>query len=213
MLKNLFGKNKPQEKPFPIVLGLDIGTNFSVETLELSVNIDKLLINAIDKDHIVEAVGYIQLDGTHILRYYTDTEGWLEVIMEGSATEEAIVSVKLYYFYDTLDYSAQSDWDTLLRERIGQNNYTCGDFQYSRVWTAGGDYHQPVYMQEKTFRADDEPSSTDQFVMLFEREYFTDNFESLFLSAEEIERKDTLERSLVISSGYNLTPNQLRVLS
>ena len=99
-----------------------------------------------------------------------------------------------------------------MNEKIGQPSYELEGHDFQRVWTSVTDYHNPVYMNEKTYDEPNSCSQTDQFTMLFEREIAGDNTESLFLSAEEkLEESGNLGRCLVISTGITITPAQITI--
>jgi hypothetical protein len=162
--------------------------------------------------HIIEAAGIVDLDGTWIYRFYTDDDAFLQVVARGGQSEEHVIDVKLFHFYDTLDVSSQTNWDRLLKEEIGASVYELAGYTYERVWTTAGNYHNPVHMAEKTYDEDGGFSVTDQFTMLFERPISNGNTESLFLSAEEkVEESGNLSRCLVQSTGITLTAAQLTI--
>ena len=214
MFSRFFGKDKTKEKPFiPSVLGLSAGSNFEIETLELSMLMNELVINSIDKTHIVNAIGHVLLDSdTQIFRLYTDTEGWLQVVCQGGIEESNIVDVKFFYYYDTLDISTDEEWTSLLNTKLGNNEYLLEEKEFKRVWTTSSEYHMPVHMAEKTYDGTEGFDETDQFTMLFDRKVKDDLYESLFLSAEEKEEKNgNLSRCLVISTGFTLSPAQLKL--
>lgn len=211
MFTSLFKKNKSEPISTPSIMGLRIGGSFEVDPLLLRMVEDELIIDGAASSYIIKAVGTAELDGTYVFRFYTDDDAFLQVIAEGSKQAESVVDVKLFHFYDTQDIASQSIWDTLLNQKIGTASYELEGHTFQRVWTSASDYHNPVYMQENTYDEEGEMSSTDQFVMLFEREIDNGLMESLFLSAEESEQAGGLNRCFVLSTGITLTPSQLTI--
>ncbi len=214
MFKKLFGK-KPQHDPrtdAPSIMGLRLGGSFEIDPLLLKLTVDELVIDGCAPTQIIKAAGVVDLDGTLIFRFYTDDDAFLQVVAEGGKSDEHVVDVKLFHFYDTQDISSQVVWDKLLNTEIGTPAYELEDHTYSRVWTSASDYHNPVHMAEKTYDEDGEFSMTDQFTMLFERPISAGQTESLLLSAEEkIEESGNLSRCFVLSTGITLTPAQITI--
>jgi len=211
LIDKLKGKEVPAIKT-PEIMGLRLGASFELDPLAIRLILDELTIESCSPTQIIKAAGVVELDGTWVYRFYTDDDAWLQVVAEGGQSDEHVVDVKLFHFYDTQDVSNQQVWDNLLKKEIGTANYQLSDRSYNRVWTSTGDYHNPVHMAEKTYDEGGEYSLTDQFTMLFERELSDQRTESLFLSAEEKEEDaGYLSRSLVISTGITLTPSQLTI--
>ena len=210
-----FKKNKndePEDKG-PEIMGLRLGGSFKLDSLLLKLVENDLIIEEANPTHIIKAAGIADLDGTKILRFYTDDEAFLQVIVEGALKEENVVDVKLFYFYDTQTISNQAEWDDLLNNKIGKKSYKLEGHKFKRVWTSTSDYHPPVGMTETTYSEDeDEPSETDQFTMLFERQIQNDKTESLFLSAEEVIVDNNYERCLVISTGFSLGSTDITII-
>lgn len=196
----------------PSIMGLRLGASFEVDPLAIKLMLDELTIESCSPTQIIKAAGVIDLDGTWVYRFYTDDDAWLQVVAEGGNRDEHVVDVKLFHFYDTRDIASEQAWNQLLEREIGQSSYTLENKSYQRVWTAAGDYHNPVHMAEKTYEEGGDHSTTDQFTMLFERELSGGRTESLFLSAEEkLEEGGYLSRCLVLSTGITLTPSQLTI--
>ncbi|WP_395342203.1 YjfK family protein [Ningiella sp. W23] len=210
---NLF-KKKPEPKSAlnkPEVMGLCVGSSFDIDKLSFQLVLNELMIQDVADTQLILAAGRVDLGSTILLRFYTDDEAWLQVVCEGSESEENIVDLTLFHYFDTLHVNA-SEWDDLLNRKIGVPFYHFQDQAYTRVWTSTSEYHPPVAMQEKTYDDSEEVSETDQFVMLFERELSDGSFEQLYLSGEEsLNDQNQLERSLVISTGVKLSPTQIRV--
>ncbi|WP_299583397.1 YjfK family protein [uncultured Microbulbifer sp.] len=211
LINKLKGKETAVVKT-PEIMGLRLGASFELDPLAIRLILDELTIESCSPTQIIKAAGVVELDGTWVYRFYTDDDAWLQVIAEGGQSDEHVVDVKLFHFYDTLDIANQQAWDRLLKQEIGAAKYQLQDRSYERVWTAAGDYHNPVHMAEKTYDEGGDYSLTDQFTMLFERDLSDQRTESLFLSAEEKEESaGYLSRSLVISTGITLTPSQLTI--
>ncbi len=214
MFKNPFKKKQETDSAAsaPTIMGLRLKGSFEVDPLLLRLRDDELITNNCAPTQIIQAVGIVDLDGTWVYRFYTDDDAFLQVIAEGGQSEENVVDVKLFHFYDTLNINSKSEWDQILNSKIGKQTYQLEGKTFTRVWTSTGDYHNPVHMAEKTYDEDGECSSTDQFTMLFERPVSNEDTESLFLSAEEKEEDSgNLGRCLVISTGITLTPAQLTI--
>jgi hypothetical protein len=210
---NIF-KKKPVSVPTipkPNVMGLCIGSSFDIDKLSFQLILNELVIDSIADTQLIQAAGRVDLGSSTLLRFYTDDEAWLQVVCEGGETEENIVDVTLFHYYDTLHVNT-SEWDDILNHKIGAPSYSLEGNEYQRVWTSTAHYHPPVAMQEKTYDQSNDITETDQFVMLFERELSDGSFEQLYLSGEEIVNDNNqLERCLVISTGVKLAPTQIRV--
>jgi hypothetical protein len=209
-----FFKKKPTSEPTiekPSVMGLCVGSSFDLDKLSFQLILNELVIGEVADTQLIQAAGEVDLNGTTLLRFYTDDEAWLQVVCEGSVAEENIVDVTLFHYYDTLNVNS-AQWDEILSTKIGAPTYELEGHTYHRVWTSVSDYHPPVSMQEETYDESNETNETDQFVMLFERELSDGSFEQLYLSAEEsLNDNNQLERCLVISTGVKLSPTQIRV--
>jgi hypothetical protein len=214
MFSKLFGK-KDQSSPLsntPSIMGLRIGGSFDIDPLLLKLSESELISQGIAPTQIIQAAGIVNLDGTWLYRFYTDDDAFLQVVAEGGQSEEHVVDVKLFHFYDTQDIANEDIWTNLLDNRIGTATYNLEGHTFQRVWTSVSDYHNPVHMEEKTFDDNGDCSSTDQFTMLFERDISGNNSEALFLSAEEkLESGGYLSRCFVISTGLSLSPSQITI--
>ena len=214
MLGKLFGK-KPEKTPLsdaPSIMGLRLRGSFEIDSLLLKLTENELVIKGCAATHIIKAAGIVDLDGTLVFRFYTDDDAFLQVIAEGGKSDEHVVDVKLFHFYDTKDISSQSVWDRLLNEEIGAPTYELEGHSYNRVWTSVSDYHNPVHMAEKTYDDEGDFSVTDQFTMLFERPISGGQTESLLLAAEEKEEESgNLGRCFVLSTGISLSSAQITI--
>ena len=196
----------------PEILGLRNKASFELDSLLLRLTNNDLVTNNIAPTQIILASGLVELDDVYIARFYTDDEAFLQVVIQGELKDENVVDVKLFHYYKTIDIGSDSDWNRLLNQEIGCAEYSLEGHTYHRVWESTSDYHKPVHMHEQTFDEDGDTSETDQFTMLFEREYATDSFESVFLSAEEsVDEHDNISRCLVISTGITLSASQITI--
>lgn len=214
MFGKLFGNNhsKQIDNPGPEIMGLRNKGSFELDKLLLKLTEGGLVTENIAPTQIIQAVGRVDLDDVTLLRFYTDDEAFLQVVVKGSLSEENIQDVKLFHYYNTTDISTEDEWDRLLQQGLGNPDYRLLDRNYRRVWETTGEYHSPVHMREITVDADGSQSETDQFTMLYEREIDTGEVESLFLSAEEaVDDYGNLSRCLVVSTGITLSPNHLRI--
>ncbi|GDY24684.1 MULTISPECIES: YjfK family protein [unclassified Agarivorans] len=213
MFKSLFKRNKPETDKYagtPNVMGLKLGGSFELDALALRLVMADMVVSKVAATQIIQAAGIVDLDGTTLYRFYTDDEGFLQVVANGSG-EEDVVDVKMFHYYDTLDIANQAEWDQLLNSKIGASSYQLEGHTYHRVWTSTTEYHNPVHMEEKTYQDNTDFSTTDQFTMLFERELDNGEMESLFLSAEEVVNNNALERCLVISTGMTVSSTQITI--
>lgn len=214
MFSKLFGK---KDKPNPLqhtpeIMGLRIGGSFDIDPLMLRLSEQELVISNCAPTQIIQAAGVVDMDGTYVFRFYTDDDAFLQVVAEGGKTEQHVVDVKLFHFYDTLDVANDSVWNELLNQKIGQPTYELEGYQYERVWTSASEYHNPVHMAETTYDDSGSSSKTDQFTMLFERPISGNNTESLFLSAEEkLEIGGFLSRCFVLSTGITIGASQITI--
>lgn len=213
MFSSLFKKKKPESASnnAPSIMGLRLGCSFEIDPLLMRMIESRLVTDKAATSYIIKAAGIAEMDGTWMFRFYTDDDAFLQVISEGGKNPEDVVDVKLFHFYDTQDIASQTVWDNLLNKQIGTSTYELEGHIYHRVWTSASEYHNPVYVQEHTYDDDGEPSETDQFIMLFEREIDDGQTESLFLSAEESEYNGSLSRCFVMSTGITLSPSQLTI--
>jgi hypothetical protein len=206
MFGSLFGKkdSKPAPAKAPEVLGLFLGGSFKIDPLKLRLIEPHLIIEGAASDHIIQAVGVIDLDPhTQILRFYTDDDGFIQVLQNGGKGDEYVADVKLWYFYETR--SVGNDWEQVLRQNISLPNYTLDGHSFTRSWESAGSDNPPIAMTEKTYNLDGSVSETDQFLMLYERQAKENLAEYLTLAGEESLRNGALERNLVICTGFDLS--------
>lgn len=208
-----FGKKDTDNKvDAPEIMGLYLGGSFEIDPLKLRLIEPQLIIENAASQHLIQAVGEVHLDtGGKILRFYTDDDAFVQVVMDGGDTENHITDVKLWYFFDTQTVGNDQQWQQLLNSDISQPEYLLEQQHFNRVWNAVGEQSPPVAMTEKTYEQDGDVSETDQFVMLYERAIGEDEFESLMVSGEEKQVGNNLDRCRVISTGFNLQPADIRI--
>ena len=213
MFGKLFGKKDNNEKPkAPEIMGLYLGGSFEIDTLKLKLLEPQLMIDKAASQHLIQAVGEVHLDtGGKILRYYTDDDAFLQVILDGGDTENHITDVKLWYFYETKTVGSESQWQQLVNQDISQPFYHLETYKFKRVWDAIGEESPPVAMTEKTYELDGDISDTDQFVMLYERMLDGDTSETLFVCGEEKVIDNNFDRCLVISTGFDIQPTDIQI--
>lgn len=216
MLSKLFGKfnKKPEEsKPkAPEIMGLYLGGSFKIDPLKLKIIEPELLIEGAASQHIIQAVGEVHLDtGGKVLRFYTDDDAFLQVVLDGGDTESHITDVKLWYYYNTQTIGNTQQWQQTLKNDVSKPTFELDGKSFHRVWEAVGEESPPVSMTEKTYEEDGDVSETDQFIMLYEREIEANNIEALMLSAEEKIINQNHDRCLVISTGFNIQPSDITI--
>ncbi len=214
VFNKLFGKKETETKiNAPEIIGLRLGGAFEIDPLKLRLIEPDLIVEGIAKTQLIQAVGEIQLDqNTTALRFYTDDDGYLQVLMDGGKTENHIADVKLWYFYDTTSVGSEADWNTLLESGISVADKALEGHNFTRVWSGSGDHSPPIAMTEKTYMDDGETNETDQFAMLYEREVKPDMYEYLFISGEEKLIDNHLDRCLVISTGFDIQPSDIEII-
>ncbi len=215
MFGKLFGKKDEDtsHKPdAPEIMGLYLGGSFELDALKLRLLQPHLKIDGAASKHLIQAVGKVALDsGGNVFRFYTDDDAFLQVITDGGETENHITDVKLWYFYDTMTVGSDSQWQDLLNNGISQPVYELDGDVYERVWDAVGEISPPVAMTETTFEEDGDVSTTDQFIMLYEKSISEDDVEAVLVSGEEKIVGNNHDRCLVISTGFNLSPSDITI--
>ncbi|EPJ45412.1 MAG: hypothetical protein OFPII_27760 [Osedax symbiont Rs1] len=216
MFKKWFGKTAVEEvkDSAPEIMGLRIGGAFELDSLKLRLIEPDLIIAGAASTHLIQAVGEVKLDDvTTVLRYYTDDDGFIQVLLEGGMTENHITDVKLWYFYDTQSISTEKQWNTVINSSISVTTLALEGNNYSPVWeNAAGELAAPVAMTEKTYAQDGSTSETDQFSMLYEREIKADFFEYVMLSGEEKIIDNRADRYLVKMTGFDLKPADIDII-
>ena len=186
MFSKLFKKSAPKKPQAPEIMGLYLGGSFELDNLKLSLIEPELTIERAARSQLIQAVGEAPLDtGGTILRYYTDDDAFLQVVLDGGLSENHITDVKLWHFYDTQTIGSEAQWKTCLNTLISQPTYELDGKVYTRVWGAVGDESPPVAVTETTYEEDGDVSKTDQFMMLYERPIDNDRVETLLVVGEE----------------------------
>lgn len=213
MFSKWFAKKAPATGPkAPEIMGLYLGGSFQLDDLRLRLLEPELTIEGAARTHLIQAVGEVLLDtGGKILRFYTDDDAFLQVVLDGGDTEQHITDVKLWYFYETKTVGSENQWQQLINSEISQPSYALEGHDFHRVWDAVGNQSPPVAMTEKTYEEDGDISETDQFVMLYERPIGQDDIEALLVCGEEKIIDNRADRCLVISTGFNLQPADIRI--
>lgn len=216
MFRKLFGSKSSkahESRPSsPEIMGLYLGGSFELDPLKLKLIEPHLKINGASAKHLIQAVGKIALDtGGTMFRFYTDDDAFLQVVTDGGETENHITDVKLWYFYDTKTVGSQAQWTELLSSGISRPVYSLDSDDYTRVWDAIGDESPPVAMTETTFEEDGDISTTDQFIMLYERDLGNDNVEALLVAGEEKIVDNNHDRCLVVSTGFDVSPADITI--
>ncbi|TLU61499.1 DUF2491 family protein [Thalassotalea litorea] len=211
-------KNTKVADKAPEVLGLRLGGAFDLDTIKMTFIEPELIIDGAAKTQFIEAVGVVQLDPqTTVLRYYTDDEGYIQILVRGSIangslTDENIEDVKLMYFYDTKGIANDKDWDNALDRDISQPSLYLQGHTFTRVWQTSGESSPPVAMTEKTYAKDGSICETDQFAMLYERQFSDQKFEYAMLIGEEKIINNQHDRCLVTVTGFDLQPSDIYII-
>ncbi|KUI99069.1 YjfK family protein [Vibrio sp. MEBiC08052] len=207
-LKNKVTDSQTSEPTAPEVLGFRLGGAFEFDALKLKLIEPELIIEGVSSTQLIQAVGEIQLDAqTRLLRFYTDDDGYVQVLQEG--TQDADVrEVKMFYYYDTSPIDTENQWQTLLESGIVKTDWSLEDHQFQKAW----DNIVPVAMTEKTWHKDGSITETDQFVMVYERETESGYFEGLMVAGEEVINQYNAEHCLVLSTYFELTPTDFKII-
>ncbi|MEH6824244.1 MAG: YjfK family protein [Motiliproteus sp.] len=196
----------------PEVLGFRLGGAVELNELKLRLLDDQLITDKIAKVQLIQAVGVVKLDQSNtVLRYYTDDDGFFQVVLSGGMEEQHVSDVKLFHFFETRGVGSDNDWNALLRNGISHSTYDFEGHSFARVWESVGDC-PPVAMTEITYTVDDPSAETDQFAMLYERQLDGDMFEFLLVAGEEKIVDYRAERCRVISTGINLSRADFEVI-
>lgn len=218
-LKSILGKGdsvdqkSPDAKTLaPEVAGLRLGGAIEIDPLMLKLVETDLTIEGAASTHLIQAVGVVDLDGgsTRLVRYYTDDDAYIQVLLEGTE-EGGIIEISLWYFYDTKPVDSQERWDQLLKGGIvtDSGKYLLDDTEFEAHW----DNTVPVCMTEKTYSLNGPQSSTDQFVMLYSRKVSDDMTEELLVAGEEKEIGNDLDRAVVRTTGIQLKISDFKVVA
>lgn len=215
MFKKLFGKKEPktQAPKAPEIMGLRLGGAFEFDKLKLRLIEPSLIIEGVAPTQLIQAVGEVKLDeNSTVLRFYTDDEGFLQVLLTGGMSENHIADVKMWYFYETKGVAGLSEWNRVLDGDISQATRSLEGHTFSRVWEGTGAESPPVAMTEKTYSGDGSVSETDQFAMLYERELESEQFEYLLVAGEEKIIDNHADRCLVTSTGFDVQAADIQII-
>ncbi len=213
MFSKFFKKEEKAKPAAPEIMGLRLGGAFELDTLKLRLIEPHLIIEGAAKTQLIQAVGMVKLDqSSTMLRFYTDDDSFVQVILNGGMTENHIEDVKLWYFYETKSVSSDSDWNRLLDGEISQPTYSLEGHAFDRVWDDVGENSPPIAMTETTYAEDEGKSDTDQFMMLYERNISEDLDEYVIVSGEEKIIDYRADRCLVISTGFNLRSEDITII-
>ncbi|OXY81329.1 YjfK family protein [Oceanimonas doudoroffii] len=200
----------PEREPAPEVLGLRLGGGIELDALRLSLLEDQVTFEGAASTQIIQAVGRVMLDESHqLLRFYTDDDGFVQVLLSGGTTDDCVSEVKLWYFYQTRPVDGDAAWNRLLEKELVQPEWDLDGQAFSKAW----DNTRPVAMTETTWLHNGGRSDTDQFVMLYERPLNNDDAEMLMVAGEEKLNGPRPERSLVLATGIDLSPTDFRFVS
>lgn len=201
-----FFKKKTKEKQslLPEVLGLRLGGAIEFDALKLKLTEPDLTISGAASTQLIQAVGIVTLDEhTRLIRYYTDDDGMLQVLMQGDDVQQCLLS----YYYSTTPIDTQARWDRLLQEEVVQPKWDLDGTLFAKQW----ENERPVAMTETTWTSEHDSSRTDQFIMLYSREANVQLDEILIVSAEEQLAGNQLEHCLVLSTAFELQPTDFTV--
>jgi hypothetical protein len=209
-----FGKkDNPVEIKAPEIMGLRLGGAFELDELKLRLIEPELVVEGVAKTQLIQAVGIVKLDeSSTVLRYYTDDDGYLQLLLTGGMTENHIDDVKLWYFYDTKAIANDHQWERLLKEEISQPSVTLEGNSYQRVWEGAKSQSPPVAMTETTTAENGSITDTDQFAMLYEREIEGGQFEYLMKAGEERIIENRLDRCIVTSTAFDIRPADIEII-
>lgn len=197
----------------PEIMGLRLGGAFELDPLKLRLLEPRLVVEGVTPTQLIQAVGEVKLDESNwLLRFYTDDDGFLQVLMSGGRTENHIADVKLWHFYDTQPVSSEADWQALLQDGISQPTIEFEGHSYHRVWDNAGTSSPPVAMTETTHTESAAEERTDQFTMLYQREIDSDLFEYVLYAGEEKMFEGRADRCFVISTGIDIGAADLNVI-
>ncbi|KLV04664.1 hypothetical protein ABT56_14510 [Photobacterium aquae] len=198
----------PPPPSSPEILGLRLGGAFELDSLKLRLIEPQLIIEGAAETQLIKAVGEVHLDHqTRLLRFYTDDDGFIQVLIHGSS-EADISEVKLYYFYESRPIDTETQWKKILDHDIVQPFWTLEEHRFEKVW----DNIKPVAMTEKTWFQDGTISETDQFVMVYDRDCGEGQMESLLIAGEEKFIEQRPERCLAISTGFDLSSTDFKLI-
>ncbi|RAW89035.1 YjfK family protein [Photorhabdus laumondii] len=211
--KSAFGGKTvaPAVPKVPEVLGLRIGGALEIDPLMLKLIESDLTIENAASTQLICSVGVVDLgDNVRLVRYYTDDEGYLQVLQEGKG-DDGVKEVSLWYFYETKPIDSQAQWDALIENGIvtPSRRYDLDGTQFSPLW----DNIKPVAVTEKTYSKEGHITETDQFVMVYTRQVAHNRTEELQVVGEEKVVGSHLDRLMVLSTGIQLNQTDFKVVA
>lgn len=213
MLNWIKSKLSPPEETLakldiPEVLGLRLGGAFELDKLFLQLIEPDLTSEHAAITQLIQAVGEVKLDDrTRLLRFYTDDDGFIQILQHGT-TDADVSEVRMFYFYESQPIDTKRKWEHLLSHDLIQKCWELDDQSFKKAW----DNDRPVAMVEHTWYKDGSKDQTDQFVMIFERKLDNGQYEGLMACAEEKIINNNIERSLITSTSFELTPTSFTVI-
>lgn len=211
-LSNLFthsDKNNLDQSSIPEVLGLRLGGVFELDELMLKLNEEFYTFEGAAKTQFIHAVGVVELgDNMRLVRYYTDDEGYIQLLQEGTE-DSGVTEVSLWYFFDNKVIDNDSVWNDVLANNIVNETAKLDGNIFNKYW----EDTKPIFMKETTYKDKGYCKSTDQFSMLYSRELENGFHEELILTAEERSVNDRFERSFIRSTGIQLKQTDFKVVA
>ncbi|MEC6830284.1 YjfK family protein [Photobacterium toruni] len=204
-----FFKKKPVEKKslIPEVLGLRLGGVIELDALKMKIIEPDLTISGAANTQLIQAVGVVQLDNaTRLIRYYTDDDAMIQVLIVGDSDAD-VQQCMLSYYYSTTPIDTDTRWNEWLATGVVKSHWDLDGVNFTKLW----ENELPVAMTETTWTSATEYSQTDQFVMLYSRDVNADLCEVLIVSAEEQIINNRAEHCLVLSTAFELQPNDFKV--
>ena len=206
-------KSKPSTILRPDIMGLRVGSAFELDELKLKLIEPNLIIEGAALTQFIKAAGRVTLDDHSLIyRFYTDDDAYLQLHLSGGTSEEHIQQCKLWYFYDTKTIASDQEWERLLKQGVSLPSYEIEGHCFERLWQSTGSDVPPVAFTETTFDGSEDASVTDQFAMLYERQAAESLTELLFVAAEEKIVDGKADRCLVVSTGFDLMPSDLKII-
>jgi hypothetical protein len=214
-LKNKVSPQPATNRPdTPELLGFRLGGSVELNDIKLRLLAEHLSTESIEKIQLIQAVGIVKLDvATTIVRYYTDDDGYFQFLLEGGMSENHIQDGKLWFYYETIGIDTDLEWNRQLEHEISQPHYSLNNHNFQRLWKDTGEKNLPVAMTETTDTENGSSSSTDQFVMLYERNTGADLTEYLMVAGEEKIINNQADRCLVLSTGIDISQADFTIIS
>ncbi|EGQ7973439.1 YjfK family protein [Vibrio parahaemolyticus] len=210
-LRSTFGSNKTIENPeiIPEFGGLRLGGVVEIDPLMLKLREPDLTIENAATTQIILAVGVIELgDDTRLVRYYTDDEGYFQVLVEGP-DDTGIKEISLWYFYDSTPIDTQTSWNNLLNEQIVTKEQELEGHLFQPHW----DNEKPVLMTEKMINKFGVKSEADTFAMLYSRTIEGGVTEELLIAGEERINNNRPDRLRYRATGIQLKITDYKVVA